>query len=75
MDSEEQSHNTQSTHVSYACNGQYGKAVRTEGVPSARLQVCERVGISQGKVCERVGNLSFQSVNSPKGADRYIACL
>ena len=49
--------------------------LRTKGVPFARLQVCERVGISQGKVYERVENLSFQSVKSPKGADRCIACL
>ena len=31
MDSEEQSHNTQSTHASYACNGQYGKASHERG--------------------------------------------
>ena len=38
--------------------------LRTKGVPFARLQICERVG-----------NLSFQSAKSPKGADRCIACL
>ena len=38
--------------------------LRTKGVPFARLQVCERVG-----------NLSFQSAKSLKGADRCIACL
>ena len=57
----------------------YGEGSSKFGTPNFgtffMVQVHERVGISQIEVFKRVGKLSFQSLEGPRSAKRYILWL